>query len=189
MSIERPIEYGFDGTGNWLFGGAVGGVVGSLLFGGVLWLVDPTIITEVIPALYGIDPIGTAGWVFHLVHGLVLGLVFGVLLSRDPILGTVMADVETGFIASMGPGLRFTLAGVVYGLAVWAILPLLVLPTWVAIGGIDDPGFPMLAFESLVGHLLYGLLLGALFSVVVEISQEAKAADAPFEEATDSTRE
>ncbi|SDQ25764.1 hypothetical protein [Natronobacterium texcoconense] len=188
-NVDSPTEHGFGGTGNWLLGGALGGVVGSLLFGVVLWFVDSAIITEAIPAIYGVEPIGTAGWIFHLVHGLVLGIVFGIIVSRNLILGTLMADVETGFIAAMGPGVRFALAGMVYGLAVWAILPLLVLPIWMSIGGIEDPGFPMLAFETLVGHLLYGLLLGALFSVFVESSQKAEEAEAPFEEATDTPQE
>lgn len=183
---DSPTEHGFGGTGNWLFGGALGGVVGSLLFGGVLWLVDPAIITETVPAIYGLETVGTAGWIFHVVHGLVLGIVFGFLVSRDPILGTLMADVETGFIAAMGPSLRLALAGVVYGLAVWTVLPLLVLPLWVTIGGIADPGFPVVAAEGLFGHLLYGLLLGALFSVFVETAEAAERAEAPFEEASDS---
>ncbi|APW99983.1 hypothetical protein CHINAEXTREME_01945 [Halobiforma lacisalsi AJ5] len=188
MSAESAPGSDGIGTGNWLFGGAIGGAVGSLLFGLVLWLVDPTIVTEAIPAIYGIEPTGTAGWTFHLAHGLVLGVVFGALISRGPILGTVTADVETGFLASMGNGLRFALAGMVYGLAIWAILPLIVVPAWAGIGGIEEPGFPVLAFESLLGHLLYGLLLGGLFSAVADTAPKARDAEAPFEEASDSPR-
>lgn len=188
MSIEvnNPTTFGIGGSFNWLVGGAVGGAIGSLLFGAVLWLVDPAIITEDVPAIYGLETAGTAGWLFHLAHGLVLGSVFGFLVTRDPIFGTLMADVETGFLAAMGPGLRLTLAGFVYGLAVWALLPVIVLPIWTAVG-VGEPAFPGLAFESLVGHLLYGLLLGALFALVAELESDVKAAEAPFEEADEST--
>ncbi len=175
-------ESGFGGPLNWLLGGAVGGLVGSALFGAVLWLVEPTIVTETVPALYGVDP-GAVGWAFHLGHGLVLGVIFGFLVTREPFLGTLAAEVETGFIAAMGLHTRFALAGLVYGLAVWAILPVIALSLWIAIGGLADPGFPAAAFGTLVGHLLYGLLLGALFSLFVAVGPEAAAAEAPFEEA------
>lgn len=182
FQVGDPTAFGIGGTLNWLVGGAIGGVIGSLLFGAVLWFVDPTIITEAIPAIYGIEPAGTAGWLFHLGHGLVLGSVFGFLVTRDPIFGTLMADVETGFLAAMGPGMRLTLAGFVYGLAVWTILPVVVLPLWSTVG-FGNPGFPGPAAASLGGHLLYGLLLGALFALIVEIAPDAERVDAPFDEA------
>ena len=180
FEVDNPTRSGIGGSFNWLVGGAIGGVIGSLLFGAVLWVIDPAIITETIPAIYGFEP-GTAGWLFHLAHGLVLGSVFGLLVTRDPILGTLMADVETGFLAAMGPGLRLTLAGFVYGLAVWAILPLTILPAWEALG-LGEAGFPALAFEGLVGHLVYGLLLGALFALIVDLEPAVDRVDDPFEE-------
>lgn len=184
VDTDSPVEYGFSGPLNWLLGGAVGGIVGSLLFGGVLWLVDPTIVTELIPALYGLEP-GSVGVAFHIGHGLVLGIIFGFLISREPILGALTADVATDFIAAMGPGIRFALAGFVYGLAIWAIVPMMGQIIWVSITGVPEPMFPILAFESMIGHLLYGLLLGVLFSFFVEVSQSIEETDAPFEEAED----
>ncbi|SDK03395.1 hypothetical protein [Natronorubrum texcoconense] len=183
--IDDPTTFGVGGSLNWLVGGAVGGAIGSLLFGAVLWLVDPAIVTDAIPGIYGLEPVGTAGWAFHVAHGLILGTVFGLLVTRGPILGTITADVETGFLAAMGPGLRLTLAGVVYGLAVWAFLPVIALTLWATVGG-GETGFPAFALESLVGHLLYGLLLGALFALVAEIKPKAEATDAPFDEADES---
>ena len=108
--VATPTEYGFGGSLNWLIGGAVGGVVGSALFGALLWLVDPAIVTDVIPAIYGLEP-GAIGWAFHLGHGLVLGSIFGFLVTRGPVFGTVTADVATGFIAAMGLGTRRARAG------------------------------------------------------------------------------
>lgn len=183
---NSPTVLSIGGSLNWVIGGTVGGALGSLLFGVLLWAIDPDIVAVAIPAIYGFNPAGAIGWALHLVHGSVLGIVFGFLVSREPILGALTADVETDFIAAMGPGIRLTLAGAVYGLAVWAILPVIVLPIWMAVAGVTDPRFPAIAFESLVGHLLFGLLLGALFSVFVETASEAKETEAPFEETSET---
>lgn len=180
-----PTTYGFGGSLNWLLGSAVGGVAGSILFGAVLWIVDPAIVTETIPAIYGIDP-GTIGLVFHLLHGAVLGIIFGFIVSRNPIFSTITADATTGLFAGRGLTTRFALAGLVYGLAVWAFLPLIVQSIWITFTGIVDPGFPFAAFEILIGHLLYGLLLGALFAVFVETAPEAEETESPFDETSDA---
>lgn len=186
---DSPAEHGIGTSLNWLIGGAVSGVVGSAAFGVLLWAIDPDIVTAGVPAIYGLDPASVVGWAFHLFHGLVLGIVFGFVVTRKPVLGTITADVETGFIASMGPGARLTLAGLVYGLAVWSILPLIVLPIWTTVGRIDAPAFPATPVESLVGHVIYGSLVGGLFSVFVEVAPEAEETEAPFEEASEPPEE
>lgn len=177
---------GLGGGLNWLVGGALSGVVGSAAFGVLLWAIDPDYVAAGVPAIYGLEPASVVGWALHLLHGLVLGTIFGFVVTREPVLGTLTADVETDFIAAMGPGLRFTLAGLAFGLAVWALLPVIVLSAWASAGGTAEPGFPGPAVESLVGHMIYGLLLGALFSVLVETAPEAEETEAPFEEASES---
>ncbi len=185
--MSTASEAGLRGRGSWALGGAIGGVVGSLLFGIVLWTADPAIITETIPAIYGLE-VGAVGWGFHLLHGLILGVVFGFLVSRSPVLGTLGADVHTQAIADMGLTLRFALAGVVYGLAVWAVLPIVVASVWAAVGGDSAPGFPAMAPVSLIGHLLYGLLLGTLFSLFVDVETVTADEEAPFEEEPEDSR-
>ena len=181
-----PTDYGLGGSTNWLLGGAIGGVVGSLLFGVLLWVVDPAIVTDTIPGIYGFDPDGaTLGWVFHLFHGLVLGLVFGFLISRELILGTITADTQFDVLEETGLTVRFVLAGFVYGLAVWALLPVIAGTVLISIGG-ADPVFPAIAVETLVGHLLYGSLLGALFSVFVDTESSAEDVETPFDDASDA---
>lgn len=187
MSTESasPTNYGLDGSTNWLLGGAIGGIVGSLLFGALLWVVDPEIVTDTIPGIYGFDTAGGLGWVFHLFHGLVLGLVFGALVSRDPILGTITADTQFDVLEETGLAVRFVLAGFVYGLAVWALLPVIAGTVLISVGG-ADPVFPAIAAETLLGHLLYGLLLGALFSVFVDTESSAEDVETPFDDASES---
>ena len=184
---DGPTAVGIGGSLNWLVGGAISGLVGSAAFGVLLWALDPEYVAAGIPAIYGLDPAGAVGWGLHLLHGLVLGAVFGFLVTREPILGTLTADVATGFIAAMGPGLRISLAGLVYGLTIWMLLPMVALSIWATVGGIAETGFPGTAVESLIGHMLYGLLLGALFSLFVETAPETEEADAPFEEASESS--
>ena len=187
-STSGLAESGVGGRLNWLLGGALGGIVGAILFGGVLWAVDPTIVTESIPQVYGLDGGDVVGWVFHLAHGLVLGTVFGFIITRDVVLGTITADVETPVLDAMGPSARIVFAGLVYGLAVWVLLPGVLLSILVSVGGVTDP-FPIASVYNLLGHMLYGMLLGALVSVFVDLSRDVRDAEAPFEEATESSQE
>lgn len=178
-------ERGVGGRWNWLIGGAVGGFAGAALFGIVLWAVEPTVVTEEIPELYGFDGDGLTGVGFHLVHGVILGTVFGFLVTRNPVLGTLTADVETPFIATMGPNLRMVGAGLVYGIAIWVLVPGVILTIVVSVGDTSDP-LPWASIYNLVGHLLYGMLLGGLVSVFTDIEMEMQEAEAPFEEADES---
>lgn len=168
---------------NWLIGGAISGVVGSAAFGALLWTIDPSYVVD-LPQLVGMESSSTVGWALHLVTGIGLGVVFGLIVTRGPVIGTLAADVETDFIAAMGLGVRLALAGMVYGLAIWTLLSVVGLSLWASAMGVTDPIFPGLASESLLGHLLYGLLLGALFSAFVETAPRAEEAEAPFEEAS-----
>ena len=64
---------GVGGRLNWLLGGGLGGLIGAALFGVLLWLFDPSIVTEAIPAVYGFEADGTTGWTFHLANGMEIG--------------------------------------------------------------------------------------------------------------------
>lgn len=178
---DMPAERGVSGRLSWLVGGALGGLIGAILFGGVLWTVEPALVTESIPQIYGLEGGGPAGWAFHLAHGAVLGIIFGLLVTRNPILGTLTADVATPFLDKMTPGMRIIAAGLVYGLAIWVFLPGIILSILVTFGDIPDP-LPWASVYSLIGHLLYGMLLGALVSVFIDIEVEATDTEAPFEE-------
>lgn len=174
-------DRGIGGLFGWVLGGTVGGIVGAAVFGLLMWLMDPEIVAAAIPSLYGIDPRGPAGWAIHLAHGAILGLVFGFLLTRPLIMGVLSADVETDVIAGMGMVVRTALAGLAFGLAVWAVLPLLVLPIWTElIGAAEAAMFPAAAVESLLGHALFGIVLGTVFGVVV--SEPVDEVETPFED-------
>lgn len=156
----------------WPVAGALGGIVGAAAFGALLWMAEPQALAAAIPAAYGLPAVGILGWTIHLAHGAILGIVFGLLVTRRPILGTLQANVETDALARTGLGARMIAAGFVYGLAIWAVLPLIVLP---AVAGAVDPvaaaiaDFPAAASESLLGHLLFGTIIGAVFAATIDL--------------------
>ncbi len=175
MPSEADVsETGVQSRFGWPIGGAVGGIAGAVVFGALMWLFDPETFSTAIPALYGAETGGTLGWLFHLVHGVVLGVVFGFLVTRGPVLGVLRTDVETDALARIGGVARIAAAGFAYGLAVWTILPLIVLPVWVGtIGGVAAGEFPGVAIESMLGHLLFGLVLGIVFAAIVDLSNRS----------------
>lgn len=148
----------------WWLGGLLGGVIGAVGFGALTVLLDPEFLEATVPGLYGVDPATSAGVALHLVHGAVLGLVFAAVLGSDafggivgdePVLGDTTATVRAG------------LAGLAYGVTIWALLPVVVVPLWAAGTGIEAE-VPTLALESLLGHVVYGLLLGATYAAVTD---------------------
>lgn len=150
----------------WWLAGALGGIVGAIGFGLLIWFLAPVFLLEAIPALYGLAPMPVVGFLVHLVHGLILGVVFGALVEREFVMTHIRGEVETDALAETGPLLRTIGAGLVFGVAVWAILPVLVMPVWLNAAGFADAGeVPTVASASLAGHVLYGLLLGAVYAV------------------------
>lgn len=179
---EGPTAFGIGEPFNWLVGGLLGGAVSAAIFGGLLWMVDSDIIVVGIPGLYGLGSDVVLGWTLHLIHGAILGLVFGALITREVILGTLTAEVETGFIDAMGPATRMTLAGIVFGLAVWAIFPLIGAAVVMEAGMLDDPEIPITGVEFLLGHLLFGAILGSVFSLFAKTAPRAARSTDPLEE-------
>jgi hypothetical protein len=138
--------------------GAIAGLVGGLAFGVVLQGVGamPTI-----GALYGVQST-VAGWVVHMFHSLVFGLVFAAMFSRAP-----LAKYAGNFAYS-------TAVGATYGAVLWLVAAGVVMPLWLGFVGIQAP-LPNLDPISLAGHLAYGVVLGVLFPAIAEMGQPARA--------------
>lgn len=183
MSTETDTErstFGIDSAWGWPIGGAIGGALGAIAFGVLLWLSDPAALRGAIPAVYGFEPAGVVGWLIHVAHGAILGLGFGFLVTRQLVLGALRTDVATDALSGTSLLLRFAAAGFVFGLAIWTILPMLVLPAVSAATASDAAVFSNIVVESLVGHLLFGTILGAVFAVVVDPTD--RSARDPFAE-------
>lgn len=132
----------------WLRG-ALAGVVGAVVFGAMLTQVMPPVIENAIPAMYGLSG-GAAGWVIHVAHGAVLGVVFAVI-------------AQAGEFHGVG---RTTAAGAGYGVVLWALLAVLVMPVWLqGVGFAGAPAFPNVSVPSLVGHVVYGAVVGVVYAV------------------------
>lgn len=172
MSTEsdNTSSFGVRSAIGWPIGGAVGGAIGAAVFGLVIWFFQPEAIEAAIPSAYGIDPAGVTGWLIHIGHGIVLGLIFGFIVTRRPVLGAIRMNPETDAISNTSVAIRVVGAGVAYGIAVWAILPVIVLPAWMEAFGTGDGGFPIVAVESLLGHVLFGIVLGLVFAVIVDLT-------------------
>lgn len=149
----------------WL-GGVLGGLVGAAAFGVLMWALIPGWIGEEIPSLYGLDSALVFGGAIHLVHGVILGLVFAAVTGSDTIEGLVEREP---LLSDLDPGVWMATAGIVYGLAIWVVLPAIVMPVWLEVTGFADaPPAPNLAIETLLGHVVYGVLLGGVYAMTVE---------------------
>ncbi|RXK51137.1 hypothetical protein [Halorientalis pallida] len=136
--------------GEWI-SGIVGGLIGSVLFGLVMQFVMPQPVLEMaIPAMYGIQgPALLAGWLLHLFHGIVLGVVYVALVQFGP-----LRETAGRIGGSIG-------LGVGYGIVTTA-LPVFVMPLWLsAVGFAGAPPFPNIAIPgtvvSLLGHVVYAV--------------------------------
>jgi len=140
--------------GNWKVG-ALSGLVGGVLFG-ILLSVEMTPVIEVaIPSMYGLAPPanGTLGWIVHMSHAAVLGVVFAGIVG--------FAGLEDRSTAVQVGG------GVVFGIVLWIVLAALVMPVWLDVAGSPaNPPLPNFNATSLVGHAVFGVGLGVAYAAL-----------------------
>lgn len=122
--------------------------------GVMLTVMMTPVIASGIPALWGLEGLA-AGWVIHLFNSAVLGVAFAVLAGA--------VGVETDLPRSAG-------LGIAYGVVLWVVLAAIVMPIW--LGAVGFPGTPPLPnFNplSFVGHLVYGVVLGAAYPSLADL--------------------
>jgi len=140
-------------NGSWQ-AGVVGGIVGALAMGALALAMNEPTLAVAIPSLYTLAPPPNvaAGLFVHVSHGAVLGVVFAALV------GALDLD-STGELVG---------AGVAWGVLTWAVLAALVMPLWLpAVGSPASPPFPNFALPSLLWHLVYGVVLGGVYTATV----------------------
>jgi hypothetical protein len=133
---------GIAGLVNRGIAGVVGGLVGGIAFGVLMQVMG---MIPMVAMLVGSDSVGI-GWLVHLVISAGIGASFGLLLGAT----------ATGAGRAIGLG-----AG--YGVVWWVLGGLLIMPAWL---GMPVFTFNTAAWMSLVGHVLYGVLLGAVYALV-----------------------
>ncbi|QLG63217.1 histidine kinase [Halorarum salinum] len=141
-------------TGHGWVSAALAGIVGGIAFGAMMQLMMPDVLEMAIPSLYGLGPGLAVGWLVHLFHSAAFGLVYAAIVRLDA-LAAYANRVTTG------AGL-----GVAYGVLVWLFAASVVMPLWVGAVLPMNPPVPDFNPASLVGHAVFGVLLGALYPLL-----------------------
>ncbi|MFD1685163.1 DUF6789 family protein [Halobellus litoreus] len=130
----------------WQYG-VVAGVIAGVVMGALMVMQMRPVLEVAIPSMYFLSG-GAAGFTIHVAHGAVLGVVFAAIASTQTDLTTV----------------KSLALGVGYGVVLWVVLAVLVMPVWLsAVGSPANPPLPNVNVTSLVGHVVYGAVLGAVY--------------------------
>ena len=132
-----------------------GGLIAGVVFGLMMqMMLAPTpdggqmSMIAMVGQIVGSPTIG-AGWLYHLFNSAVIGAIFGWLFG----------DRVHSYASALG-------WGATYGFAWWIVGGLLLMPIFLgmpAFAPLMMPPMRMVAVGSLVGHLIYGLILGSAF--------------------------
>jgi uncharacterized membrane protein YagU involved in acid resistance len=126
--------------------GVLGGLAGGLVFGLMM------------------QALGMLGMIAMLVGAESLSVAWSVHLAISAVFGGIYGAVVAPRVSGWGPGLG---SGLAYGALLWVVGALVLMPA--------KMGMPLftvdrMALQSLLGHLVFGLVLGA---VVVALSRRA----------------
>lgn len=131
---------------NHLKSGIGAGLIAGIVFGSLLGMMG---MLPMVAKLIGASS-SFAGFILNLVFSAIIGLIFGYLF------GHAAALKRTAAIN----------LGLAYGFIWWILGPLLIMPIWLGMG-------PQLTLEaasgaigSLWGHLLFGFILGLVYSLM-----------------------
>lgn len=155
MATETSTANATKTVGSTWKAGAIGGIAGGLVFGVMMTMMMPEIMAGAIPGMYGFGESPAAGWVLHLFHSVVLGVVFAAIVAAKP-------DIAASTGKSLG-------TSVAYGVVLWVVLATFVMPAWVGAMTPMAPPVPNVNPMSLVGHVVYGAVLGAVFPALTEL--------------------
>lgn len=154
MSTETQTQTPDVSAGNWK-AGAVGGIVGAIVMGGLVLAMSTPVLAVAIPSLYTLAPPANpgVGLAVHLSHGAVLGVIFAGFVDAFEL---DSAGVQVG-------------AGIGWGVVTWIVLAALVMPAWLsAVGSPASPPLPNFAPPSLLWHVVYGGVLGGVYAGVAD---------------------
>ncbi|MDP9445067.1 MAG: hypothetical protein M3P83_12240 [Actinomycetota bacterium] len=127
--------------------GIAGGLAGGLVFGVLMQMMG---MISMIGQLVG-TPSTAVGWVVHLAISAFLGALFALLFGNR---------ATTFGIAAI--------AGMAYGVVWWVLGALLAMPARL---GMEVFTLNAMAWQSLMGHVLYGLVLGLVYAALVRREQ------------------
>jgi hypothetical protein len=136
--------------------GALAGIPAGVVFGAMMQLMSaPTPeggsmpVMEMVAMVVGSHSL-TVGWLYHLFNSATIGAMFGVLFG--------------GKVHHYGAGAGW---GVGWGVFWWILGGLILMPVLLgmpAFASLRMPPMRMVALGSLIGHLVFGLMLGVGFA-------------------------
>lgn len=129
------------------------GLAGGAIFGIMMGMMG---MLPMIAMLVGSES-ATGGFIVHMVISAIFGTTFAIFLGTH--------------VKSAGSGIG---GGLVYGVILWVVGPLLIMPIWLGMGHQLSITGMQAAIPSLFGHLVYGFVLGLVFSL---LARQTKTAD------------
>lgn len=123
--------------------GVIAGLVGGIAFGLMMQMMG---MMGMVAGLAGQSSAGV-GWIVHLGISAVLGAGYGLTLGQ----------LRQSWGRSIGMGMA-------YGLAWWVLGPLLIMPLMM---GMPVAEVGPVQVQSLIGHLLFGAVAGAVFNALI----------------------
>ena len=136
-------------TSTAIAAGVAGGAVGGMVFGMMMQMMGRM---PMIAMLVGSSSVAVA-WVTHLAISMVLGAGFAIALGRSA--------------STVGSALGL---GALYGMVWWVLGGMVAMPLRL---GMPVFHFDAMAWQSLMGHMIFGLLLGLVYR---QIARPASAA-------------
>jgi uncharacterized membrane protein YagU involved in acid resistance len=133
--------------------GAIGGVIGGIVFGMMMAAMG---MMPMIAKLIGSDSTGV-GWIVHLIISAGTGAIFALIFGAK--------------ITSYGSGVGY---GLLYGIIWWVLGALILMPVILGMGVQFAHMFEKTPMMSLMGHIIWGLILGAAYVALVDEDGKTK---------------
>jgi uncharacterized membrane protein YagU involved in acid resistance len=124
-------------------GGALGGLIGGIVFGIMMQMMD---MIPMVAMLVGSESVAV-GWAVHLSISVILGIGFGLVAVKG--------------LDGWGSGLGL---GIAYGVVWWVLGALVAMPVRLGMPAFD---LSAMAWRSLMGHVIFGAILGLVTVAVV----------------------
>ena len=135
--------------------GAVSGAAATVVMGLLITATDLATLQVAIAGLYGQEGNLLVGWLAHVLHGSLFGVVFAAVLTD-----AAVQEVPASPTKSVA-------AGAVYGTVLAVVGAGIVMPIWLAAAGVAGPeAIPHITAPSVGWHLVYGVVLGGAFSLL-----------------------
>jgi hypothetical protein len=154
LTVSETTSVSDETTGSWK-AGVLGGIGGGIVMAGLILAMNTPTLAVAIPSLYALapPPNPAVGLFVHISHGAILGVIFAGILGA--------LDVDS-LSRTVG-------AGALWGVLTWGVLAALVMPIWLgAVGSPASPPLPNFAPPSLLWHVVYGVVLGGVYTALVD---------------------